>query len=47
MPAGGGCRTVADVSDMTGFSSVPYFRQRFKEKYGMSPSDYMRRKRKA
>lgn len=38
--------TVADVSDMTGFSSVPYFRQRFKEKYGMSPSDYMRRKRK-
>ena len=39
--------TVADVSDMTGFSSVPYFRQRFKEKYGMSPSDYMRRKRKA
>ena len=38
---------VADVSDMTGFSSVPYFRQRFKEKYGMSPSDYMRRKRKA
>ena len=38
--------TVADVSDMTGFSSVPYFRQRFKEKFGVSPSDYMRKSRK-
>lgn len=36
--------TVTEVSDMTGFSSVPYFRQRFKEKYGMSPSEFMKKK---
>ena len=35
--------TVTEVSDMTGFSSVPYFRQRFKEKYGMSPSEFMKK----
>jgi len=32
--------SVADVSDMTGFSNPKYFSECFKEKYGVSPSEY-------
>ncbi|WP_455673814.1 hybrid sensor histidine kinase/response regulator transcription factor [Phocaeicola sp.] len=34
--------TISEISYMTGFSSVAYFRQCFKDEYGMSPSDYVK-----
>ena len=34
--------TISEISFMTGFSSVAYFRQCFKDEYGMSPSDYIK-----
>lgn len=37
--------SVAEVSDLTGFSSVAYFRQCFKDEYGMAPTEYMKRKK--
>lgn len=38
--------SIAEISDLTGFSSVTYFRQCFKDEFGMSPSEYMKRKNK-
>jgi signal transduction histidine kinase/ligand-binding sensor domain-containing protein/DNA-binding response OmpR family regulator len=32
--------TIADISLLTGFSSVAYFRQCFKEEFGVTPSEY-------
>ena len=32
--------TVAEVSDMTGFSDVKYFRKLFKKRFGCTPSEY-------
>jgi len=34
----------AEISDLTGFSSVAYFRQCFKDEYGMAPTEYLKRK---
>lgn len=31
--------TITEIADMTGFSSVAYFRQCFKDEYGLPPSD--------
>lgn len=36
--------SLAEVSDLTGFSSVAYFRQCFKDEYGMAPTEYLKRK---
>lgn len=36
--------TISEISYMTGFSSVAYFRQCFKSEYGMSPSGYVRQR---
>ena len=36
--------TISEIAYMTGFSSVAYFRQCFKNEYGMSPSGYVRQK---
>lgn len=36
--------SIAEISDRTGFSSVTYFRQCFKDEFGMSPSEYVKRK---
>ena len=36
--------TISEIAYMTGFSSVAYFRQCFKNEYGVSPSGYMRQK---
>lgn len=35
-----GSHTVSEISFMTGFSSVAYFRQCFKAEFGVSPSEY-------
>ena len=35
--------SIAEISDRTGFSSVTYFRQCFKDEFGMSPSEYVKR----
>lgn len=34
--------TISEISYMVGFSSVAYFRQCFKDEYGVSPSDYVK-----
>lgn len=36
--------SLAEISDLTGFSSVSYFRQCFKDEYGMAPTEYLKRK---
>lgn len=36
--------TISEIAYMIGFSSVVYFRQCFKDEYGMSPSDYVKQK---
>ena len=36
--------TISEIAYMIGFSSVAYFRQCFKDQYGMSPSDYVKQK---
>ena len=36
--------TISEIAYMIGFSSVAYFRQCFKDEYGMSPSDYVKQK---
>lgn len=38
--------SLAEISDLTGFSSIGYFRQCFKDEYGMAPSEYLKKKRK-
>lgn len=35
--------SISEISYMTGFSSVGYFRQCFKREFGMTPSDYVSR----
>lgn len=34
--------TISEIAYMTGFNSVAYFRQCFKDEYGTAPSDYMK-----
>lgn len=34
--------TISEIAYMIGFSTVSYFRQCFKDEYGMSPSDYVK-----
>lgn len=36
--------TISEIAFMVGFSSVAYFRQCFKDEYGISPSDYAKQK---
>ena len=36
--------TISEIAYMIGFSSVAYFRQCFKDEYGVSPSDYAKQK---
>lgn len=36
--------SLAEISDLTGFNSVAYFRQCFKDEYGMAPTEYLKRK---
>lgn len=36
--------TISEIAYMIGFSSVAYFRQCFKDEYGMAPSDYVKQK---
>ena len=36
--------SISEISYMTGFSSVAYFRQCFKNEFGMTPSEYMKQK---
>ena len=36
--------SLAEISDLTGFNSVAYFRQCFKGEYGMAPTEYLKRK---
>ena len=38
--------SLAEISDLTGFSSIAYFRQCFKDEYGMAPTEYLKKKRK-
>jgi AraC-like DNA-binding protein len=33
-------RTISEISDMLGFTSIHYFSRKFKLQYGVSPSDY-------
>ena len=40
----GGEYSIAEISDLAGFSSVAYFRQCFKDEYGMAPSEYLKQK---
>ena len=37
--------SISEISYMTGFSSVAYFRQCFKNEFGMSPSEYLKQKK--
>ena len=37
--------TIAEITDMVGFSDAKYFREVFKKYYGVSPSKYGSRKR--
>ena len=37
-----GEQSISEISYMIGFSSVAYFRQCFKDEYGMSPSEYVK-----
>lgn len=36
---------LSEVADMTGFSSVAYFRQCFKDEYGMAPTEYLKQQK--
>lgn len=36
--------SISEISYMTGFSSVAYFRQCFKSEFGMTPSEYLKQK---
>lgn len=38
--------SLAEISDLTGFSSTAYFRQCFKDEYGMAPTEYLKKKQK-
>lgn len=40
-----GEHTISEISYMTGFSSVAYFRQCFKSEFGMVPSDYVKKQK--
>jgi AraC-like DNA-binding protein len=33
-------RTISEISDILGFTSIHYFSRKFKMQYGMSPTDY-------
>lgn len=33
-------RTISEISDMLGFTSIHYFSRKFKKQYGLSPTDY-------
>ena len=37
-----GKQTISEIAYMTGFSSVAYFRQCFKEEFDMTPSEYLK-----
>lgn len=37
--------TISEVSDLTGFSSVAYFRQCFKDEYGVAPTEYLKQQK--
>ncbi|AVM58300.1 hybrid sensor histidine kinase/response regulator [Bacteroides heparinolyticus] len=37
--------SISEISYMTGFSSVAYFRQCFKNEFGMAPSEYLKQKK--
>lgn len=36
--------SLTEISDLTGFSSIAYFRQCFKDEYGMAPTEYLKKK---
>ena len=36
--------SISEIAFMLGFSSTAYFRQCFKDEYGMSPTEYQKRK---
>jgi two-component system sensor histidine kinase/response regulator len=36
--------SISEIAYMTGFSSVAYFRQCFKNEFGMTPSEYVKQK---
>ncbi|GGH09940.1 hybrid sensor histidine kinase/response regulator [Sphingobacterium alkalisoli] len=38
--------TVSEVCYMVGFNSLPYFRQCFKDEFGMNPTDYIKKLKK-
>lgn len=38
--------SIAEIADLTGFSSVAYFRQCFKDEYGMTPAEYLKKDKK-
>lgn len=40
-----GEHSIAEISDLTGFSSVAYFRQCFKDEYNMTPTEYLKQKK--
>lgn len=40
-----GEHTISEISYMTGFSSVAYFRQCFKSEFGMAPSEYVKQQK--
>ena len=33
-------RTISEISDILGFTSIHYFSRKFKMQYGLSPTDY-------
>lgn len=37
--------SIGEIADMTGFSSVSYFRQCFKDEYGTAPSEYVKKQK--
>ncbi|WP_373835204.1 helix-turn-helix domain-containing protein, partial [Bacteroides heparinolyticus] len=37
--------SISEISYMTGFSSVAYFRQCFKNEFGVAPSEYLKLKK--
>ncbi len=39
-----GRHAISEIAYLTGFNSTTYFRQCFKEEYGMTPSEYLKRK---
>ncbi|MFT3739898.1 MAG: two-component regulator propeller domain-containing protein [Breznakibacter sp.] len=41
-----GTYNVSETAYMTGFNDIAYFRECFKEEYGMSPSEYLRQQKK-